>query len=317
MNSLLTVIRRDHDHDLEGGTPMQKVVLVTGASTGLGRQIAARLAASDCRVFGTSRSPQADTLDSFEMLPLDVTDEASARACVQSVIERAGRLDALVNNAGVELLGGVEDISIDEAKWIFETNFFGALRMTQAALPHMRAQKSGVIVNISSLAGLGGAPFQGMYVASKHALEGLTESLLYEVKPFGIRVALVEPGFFRSEIGSRKRLPAQPVAVYDRDRERVFSRWQALYEAGPDAAPVAAAVEAIIAGRSTRLRHFVGAETFMTEWKLLAPDWLVQQRIRWMFGQDDTYTDIMRAAPLLGMALLMLVALSAWARGRR
>jgi NAD(P)-dependent dehydrogenase (short-subunit alcohol dehydrogenase family) len=296
---------------------MAKVALVTGASTGIGRQIAGLLANSGCRVFGTSRSPQGERLDNFEMLPLDVTSDDSVRACLAALLERAGRLDVLVNNAGVELLGGAEEIGVDEAKWIFETNFFGVMRVTGAALPAMRAQQSGCIINISSLAGVGGAPFQGLYVASKHALEGYTESLRYEVKPFGVRVALVEPGFFRSEIGSRKRLPANPIPAYDRARERVLQRWQALYEAGPDPAPVAQTILAIADGRSTRFRHFIGPETFMAEWKYIVPDWLVEQRMRWMFGLDDLLMDTLRLVPLLGTALLIGVAALARLGGRR
>lgn len=290
---------------------MTQVALVTGASTGLGRQIAGALARGGWRVFGTSRQPSGDRLDSFELLPLDVTSDDSARACVQAVIERAGRLDALVNNAGVELLGGAEEISLEEARWVFETNFFGVMRMVQAALPHMRARRSGIVINISSLAGRGGAPFQGLYAASKHALEGYTESLMYEVAPLGIRVALVEPGFFRSEIGSRKRLPARPIADYDAARRRVLAHWEALLADGPDPAPVGELVLAIADGRAKGLRHLIGAETFLSRFKDVVPERLVVQRVRWMFGLDNLFVDTLRAAPLVGSAFLVLVALLA------
>lgn len=295
---------------------MVKVALVTGASTGIGRQTAALLARHGYRVFGTSRNPTGDTLDGFELLPLDVTDETSVKACAAAVIERAGRLDVLVNNAGVDMFGGVEETSVDEAKWLFETNFFGVMRVTQAVLPQMRRQRGGVIINMSSLAGMGGGPFQGIYAASKNALEGYTESLLYEVQPFGIRVALVEPGFFRSEIGSRMRRPAHPISDYDAARRRVYAAWERLYTSSPDPAPVAQIILAIADGRSKRLRHPVGAETFMVGWKGIVPEWVAQQRVRWMFGLDDLFMDVLRALPLLGTAVMALVAISARARRR-
>ncbi len=264
-----------------------KVVLVTGASTGLGRQIAGHLARHGYRVFGTSRRPSTETLDGFEMLPLDVTSDASAAACVQTVLARAGRLDILVNNAGVEFLGAAEEASIEEARWAFETNFFGVMRMTQAVLPHLRARRQGLIVCISSLGGLGGGPFQSIYIATKHALEGYIESLWYEVEPLGIRVALVEPGFFRSEIGQRKRLPARTIPDYAAARARVFARWEHLLATSPDPAPVAKTVLAICDGHSTRLRHLVGRETRMARLKLVIPEWLVRWHIRRMFALDD------------------------------
>ncbi len=273
--------------EMATGDASVKVALVTGASTGIGRQIAGRLARAGYRVFGTSRQPAAESLDGFAMLPLDVTSNESAVACVQTVLAHAGRLDILVNNAGVEFLGAAEEASIEEARWAFETNFFGVMRMTQAVLPHMRACRQGVIVCISSLAGLGGAPFQGIYIATKHALEGYIESLWYEVEPLGVRVALVEPGFFRSEIGQRKRLPARTIPDYAADRARVFARWERLLADSPDPAPVAETVLAICDGRSTRLRHLVGRETRLSRFKLVVPEWLVRRRIRRLFGLED------------------------------
>lgn len=295
---------------------MVKVALVTGASTGLGRQTAALLARNGYRVFGTSRKPAAETLDGFELLPLDVTDDASVKACVAAVLEHAGQIDVLVNNAGVDMLGGAEETTLDEAKWLFETNFFGVMRVTQAVLPQMRRQRGGAIINISSLAGLGGAPFQGLYSASKAALESYTESLWYEVQPFGVRVALVEPGFFQSELGNRMPALTNPIPDYDADRRRLYAGWEQLYCNSPDPAPIAQTVLAIADGRSRRLRHFVGAETFMAGWKYIVPEWVVWRRIRWMFGLDNLFMDIVRVMPLLGTAFLMLVALLARTRRR-
>ena len=136
---------------------------------------------------------------------MDVEDEASVRRCVDAIVARAGRLDAVVNNAGISIMGSVEDTSIEEAKAQLETNFFGVLRVCRATLPILRRQGGGHIVNISSLAGIIGLPFSGLYSASKFALEGVSESLRMECRAFGIHVVLVEPGDFRTQITARRR----------------------------------------------------------------------------------------------------------------
>lgn len=263
---------------------MTKVILVTGASTGIGRKIAARLAGAGYQVYGTSRKPQQPELDGFTLIPLDVTSDASVAAAVAAVLERAGRIDVLINNAGVELLGALEEISVDEAKTLFETNFFGVMRTTAAVLPIMRTQRSGLLINISSLAGLGGSPCHGIYTASKYALEGYTETLWYEVEPFGIQVALVEPGFFKSEIGQRKVLAAKSIPDYNAMKQVVIAAWDRFIEQGEDPQPVADSVLAIVQGRSRSLRHFVGRDTVAVRLKLIVPDWMVKLRIRRRFG---------------------------------
>ncbi|MCY1013953.1 SDR family NAD(P)-dependent oxidoreductase [Nannocystis pusilla] len=176
------------------------VVLITGASSGFGEAAARLLAArGPCRVFGTSRRAAGhDTPGGVEMLPLDVRSDASVAACVDAVMQRAGRIDVLVNNAGYTLAGAVEETAIDEAKAQFDTNFFGMARMVRAVLPVMRAQGGGRIVNVSSLAGLVGVPFHAHYSASKFAVEGLSEGLRQEVRRFGIHVSLIEPGDFKT-----------------------------------------------------------------------------------------------------------------------
>src|SRR5690606_35507590 len=159
-----------------------KVVLITGASSGLGRATARLLAERGYRVFGTSRRPPADApTGGVEPLALDVCADASVAACVQTVLARAGRIDALINNAGYELGGALEEATLEEAQRQFETNFFGAVRMIRAVLPAMRRQGGGRIVNVSSLAGLAPVPFLGLYSASKFALEGYSEALRHEV----------------------------------------------------------------------------------------------------------------------------------------
>lgn len=177
--------------------PESKVVLITGASSGIGKACAEHLAALGHRVYGTSRKGPGKS-GSVEIVPMDVTDEGSVREGVQSVSQKAGRLDVVVNNAGMGIAGAVEETSIEEARMQLDTNLLGTLRVCRAALPILRKQGSGLIINISSIGGIIGLPFEGLYSASKFAIEGLTESLRMEVRQFGIRVVLVEPGDIRT-----------------------------------------------------------------------------------------------------------------------
>lgn len=237
-----------------------KTVLITGASSGIGQSIALHLAQHGYQVFGTSRSPAAESTDGIPMLRLDVTDESSALACVSSVIERAGRLDVLVNNAGVDLAGAIEETTLEEAKWIFETNFFGVARMTKAVLPHMRQRRSGRIINISSALGLAAWPFEAFYCASKFALEGYTESLRYETALFNIQVSSVQPGFFQSNIIKAQRYTSPAIEDYEPARSRAIALINKWAQESPDPLPVAKTVRRIIESRSPRLRYAVGLE---------------------------------------------------------
>src|SRR5438270_765233 len=170
-----------------------KTTLVTGVSSGIGREIAQLLAERGARVFGTVRNPQsADSIPDVELVSMDVTDDASVNAAIQSVEEKAGPVQLLVNNAGYSLMGALEEISVAEARQQFETNLFGVLRMTNAILPGMRQQGDGRIVNISSVVGFLPAPYMGIYAASKHAVGGYTETLDHEVRRFGVRHLEVE-----------------------------------------------------------------------------------------------------------------------------
>lgn len=176
-----------------------KVVLVTGASSGIGQACAELLSARGHTVYGTSRKPPPEPAR-HRMLELDVTRDDSVQKAVATVLEEQGHLDVVVNNAGYALAGPIEDTSIEEARHQLDTNFFGVLRVCKAVLPSMRARGSGLIVNVSSLGGMVGLPFQGLYSASKFALEGLTESLRQEVAPFGVQVTLLQPGDVRTAI---------------------------------------------------------------------------------------------------------------------
>jgi len=185
-----------------------KVVLVTGASSGIGAACAGMLAQRGFRVYGTSRKPNGQP-GAYRAIAMDVTDDQSVDAAVAGIIKEAGSIDALVNNAGCGLAGAVEDTTSREALRQMDVNFMGAFRVVRAVLPGMRQRGAGTIVNISSLGGVFGLPFQSFYSASKFALEGWTESLRYEVSPFGIRVVLVEPGDVKTGFtGSRVRAAA-------------------------------------------------------------------------------------------------------------
>jgi NAD(P)-dependent dehydrogenase (short-subunit alcohol dehydrogenase family) len=184
------------------------VVLVTGASSGFGQAIAQELRLRGHRVYGTSRSPAAATGDDGTLVRMDVDDDASVAAGVAHVLADAGGIDAVVNNAGLGYAGALEDTSVDEARRQFETNLFGVHRVCRAVLPHMRERRSGHIVNMSSLGGLVTVPFQGMYCASKYALEAYTQALRMEVRPFGIQVAMIEPGDFATGFTAHRRMTA-------------------------------------------------------------------------------------------------------------
>ncbi|CAG4897083.1 oxidoreductase [Paraburkholderia gardini] len=177
------------------------VVLITGASSGIGDATARTLAGAGYRVFGGVRRPEAAaTVPGVEYVGMDVRDDASVVLAVSKVIEKAGRIDIVINNAGVSLVGPVEATSDAEAKALFDVNVFGVLRVMRAVLPSMRSNRSGLVLNISSVLGFLPAPYMGLYASSKHALEGLSESLDHEVRVFGVRVVLVEPSFSRTNL---------------------------------------------------------------------------------------------------------------------
>lgn len=238
----------------------QKVVIVTGASSGIGRDCALHLAAAGYRVFGAQRRTDAAAGSGIELVRLDVTDEASVGAAIETIHTRAGRIDAVVNNAGNSIMGAVEDISIEEGQAQMDTNFFGVLRVCRAVLPIMRAQGSGTIINMSSLAGIQGLPFSGLYAASKFALEGVSESLRLETRPFGIKVVLVEPGDFDTALPAARRTAAAagPGSAY----HHVFERAKAQQEKDETSAPtpesVAVLVERILRMDNPATRYSVG-----------------------------------------------------------
>lgn len=238
----------------------EKIALVTGVSSGIGRTTAILLSERGFRVFGTMRRPAASnaSLGNVEVVQLDVREDESVHSCVQEVLKKAGRIDGLVNNAGYALTGSLEETSIDEAKALFETNFFGVLRMTQAVLPVMREQGCGRIANIGSAAGFLPAPYSGIYAASKHALEGYSQSLDHEVRQFGIRVSVIEPGFMRTDIAQHTQRTRRSLEAYSQERDLVIARVNKSIANGEDPEVVASVVLESLTTRSPRSRRLAG-----------------------------------------------------------
>ncbi|MCQ4161645.1 oxidoreductase [Roseomonas sp. GC11] len=234
------------------------VALVTGASAGIGKATAAALLAAGYRVFGTSRNPAPETAPGITLLPCDVTDDASVAAMVAEVMRQAGRIDLLVNNAGAALIGAAEETSIDQAKALFDLNLFGVVRTTQAVLPIMRGQRSGRIVNISSVVGFLPSPYAALYAATKHAVEGYSESLDHEVRTLGIRVLLVEPAFTRTALDRNAPKPDRPLPVYEAARAAMTAVWNSAIQDGDTPETVAATVVAAATAPAPRLRNPAG-----------------------------------------------------------
>ncbi len=200
---------------------LHKTVLITGATSGIGLLIANQLHEKGFKVYGTSRTPEKykHTVP-FDLLELDVTSEGSIRNCVDILISKTKTIDVLINNAGVGICGTAEETSVEQAFKQFETNFWGVVNITKAILPVMRQQHFGNIITIGSLAGLIGVPFQSYYSASKHALEGFFKSLKFEVIPFNIKISVVEPGFFKTNLHNAFEYAEPTVSDYDKMRNR-------------------------------------------------------------------------------------------------
>jgi NAD(P)-dependent dehydrogenase (short-subunit alcohol dehydrogenase family) len=234
----------------------QPVALITGASSGIGRATAELFAANGFKVFGTSRAPDAGAARAYTLLPLDVCLDESVDAAVREVLDQAGRIDVLVNNAGYSQSGAIEENSIAEAQAQFDTNLFGVMRVIKAVTPIMRRQGGGHIINISSLLGQVAFPYVGLYAASKFALEGFTEALRHELRQFNIRVALMEPGFVKTNFGGRR--PTSLIDEYAAGRQAVFQWSRAGIEGGMEPGVVAQAILAVATTPAPRLRNQIG-----------------------------------------------------------
>lgn len=236
-----------------------KIALVTGASSGIGEATAQRLATAGYKVYGTSRRGVQAGKQSFEMLALDVTSDESVAAAVSEVIRRDGRIDLLVNNAGFGVApGGAEESSIEQARSIFETNFFGLIRMTRAVLPQMRHQGSGHIINISSVLGFLPMPYGALYAATKHAVEGYSESLDHELRTRGIRVSIIEPAYTKTPFDANFIEPDVKLDEYREARAGVSKRVNEVMATADS--PVVVAETVLMAANATRpkIRYAAG-----------------------------------------------------------
>lgn len=261
------------------------VVLITGVSSGIGRAAAELFVKRGCRVFGSVRtSATSRPINGVELIRMDICDEASIHQGVEHVIAEAGRIDVLVNSAGMTLLGATEETSIAEAQALFDTNVFGTLRVTQAALPHMRRQGAGRIVNVSSVLGFLPAPYMGLYSASKHALEGMSETLDHEVRKFGVRIALVEPSFTKTNLDLNAPQAALRIAAYDSERATVSQAIQMNVRKAPAPEGVAATIVEAALG-AWRMRHTPkGEASLLSKLRRFMPAGPVDSGLRKTFG---------------------------------
>lgn len=235
------------------------VAMVTGASSGIGEATAIRLANAGYRVFGTSRRGASASRSTMEMLSLDVTSDASVKAAVSEVIQREGHLDLLVNNAGISIsVGGAEESSIRQAQDVFDANFFGIVRMTLAVVPHMRQQGGGRIINIGSVLGFMAMPYMALYAATKHAIEGYSESLDHELRNMGIRVSVIEPAFIKTAIDANSRDTDAKLDAYRDVRAAMDKRLKEMLDVAENADVVADTVLKAARAASPKLRYTSG-----------------------------------------------------------
>jgi NAD(P)-dependent dehydrogenase (short-subunit alcohol dehydrogenase family) len=248
----------------------QKIAIITGSSTGIGYETSLALARGGFLTYATMRNlDKAENIKSaaakeslpLHVTPLDVTDDLSVKNAVQSILSKEGRIDILVNNAGYVLGGAFEDLTIDEIKEQYETNFFGLIRVTQAVLPIMRKQKSGVIVNISSVAGRFGYPGHSAYIGTKFAVEGISESMSYELEPFGIKVVVVEPGVIRTNIVNTMvvaRKSQDPNSPYSQMMQKMANTFEELMKNSSSPDLVANIVLKAVKDKNPNLRYLAG-----------------------------------------------------------
>jgi NAD(P)-dependent dehydrogenase (short-subunit alcohol dehydrogenase family) len=259
-----------------------KIALVTGASSGIGEATAERLASAGYRVYGTSRRGAQEGKRSFEMLPLDVTSDESVAAAVGEVLRRDGRIDLLVNNAGFGVApAGAEESSIDQARAIFETNFFGLIRMTRAVVPHMRRQGGGRIINIGSVLGFLPMPYGALYAATKHAVEGYSESLDHELRTRGIRVSIIEPAYTKTPFDANFMEPDAKLDEYREARAGVNSRVREIMATAEQPGVVADTVLKAAGATRPKLRYAAGSLAKRLRFlRRFAPGGLVDTGIR-------------------------------------
>ena len=254
---------------------MSKVVLITGGSSGIGKAVGEFLHHKGFTVYGTSRNPERITNSIFPLLQLDVRNPETIQAAVAEIIQKSGRVDLVINNAGVGITGPLEEIPTQEIKNNFETNFFGPIDVMKAVLPQMRLQKSGLIINITSIAGYMGLPYRSVYSASKGALELITEALRMEVKGFGITITNVAPGDFATNIAAgRFHAPLVKGSAYEETYGRTLAMMDDHVTQGSNPTEMANAIFAIIQNPSPKGHYKVGSflQKFSIVLKRILPD---------------------------------------------
>jgi NAD(P)-dependent dehydrogenase (short-subunit alcohol dehydrogenase family) len=250
----------------------QKVVVVTGSSSGIGLQTSLMLARNGFITYATMRTPERGTVIKtavekenlpIKVVELDVTDDDSVKGAIRTIESDTGRIDVLVNNAGYALGGALEDLSIEEIKAQYETNLLGLIRVTQSVLPIMRRQKSGIIVNLSSGAGIFGIPGASAYTSTKFAVEGLSESIGYELEPFGIKVVLIEPGFIQTNFANAMVIAKNaqdPTSPYSQILQRVAANSAEATKSGSSPDLVAKVILNAVTNPNPNLRYLVGKD---------------------------------------------------------
>lgn len=254
---------------------MNKVVLITGGSSGIGKSIGEFLHQKGFTVYGTSRNPERVENSVFPLVALDVRNSESIKRSVAEVIAKSGRLDIVINNAGVGITGPLEEIPAEEIKNNFETNLFGPIEVMKAVLPQMRSQKSGLIINITSIAGYMGLPYRSVYSASKGALELITEALRMETKSFGIHITNVAPGDFATNIAAgRYHAPLVKGSAYEIPYGNTLKTMDEHVDSGSNPNDMALAVYAIIQTPNPNVHYKVGAfmQKFSIVLKRVLPD---------------------------------------------
>lgn len=279
-------------------TLKKSIALVTGASSGIGKATAERLAAAGYKVYGTSRRGAQQNPQSFEMLSLDVTLDESVAAVVNELIRREGRIDLLVNNAGFGVApAGAEESSIEQARSIFETNFFGIVRMTRAVVPHMRQQGDGRIINIGSVLGLLPMPYGALYSATKHAVEGYSESLDHELRTRGIRVSVIEPAYTKTAFDANLMEPDATLDEYRESRAAMNQLLQGAITKGDDPSVVAEVVLQAASAAHPKLRYTAGGLAGRLRFlRRFAPAVLVDAGIRRDFRLDAPTASSIRSS---------------------
>jgi NAD(P)-dependent dehydrogenase (short-subunit alcohol dehydrogenase family) len=261
---------------------MSKVIFITGGSSGIGRSIGEFLTEKGYRVYGTSRDPKKVTNSKFPIVAVDVRNPDSIKAAIAQVVAEAGAIDVLVNNAGVGITGPIEEIPAAEIQNHFEVNLFGPIEVMKAVLPQMRKQKSGLIINVTSIAGYMGLPYRGIYSASKGALELITESLRMEVKNFGITITSVAPGDFATNIAAgRYHAPVIKGSPYEAPYGNTLKEMDTHVDTGSNPLQMAEAIYAIMKDPNPDVHYKVGMfmQKFSIVLKRLLPDKMYEKML--------------------------------------